>query len=161
MSDGVEWALHCCTLLATIPPDRALTAARLAEFHEVPPHYLAKHLQALVRAGVLVSVPGPKGGFRLARPAAEISLLEVVEAIDGAAPAFRCTEIRQRGPAACGRPSAYRIPCSITTAMRRADDAWKAALEEQSVGDLVVSLATGVPAESAVKAAQWFQEVSR
>ena len=62
LSDGVEWALHCCTFLATLPPDRPLPAARLAEFHGVPPHYLAKHLQALTLAGVLESVPGPKGG---------------------------------------------------------------------------------------------------
>src|ERR1051325_8806636 len=142
LSDGVEWALHCCTFLATLPPDRPLPAARLAEFHGVPPHYLAKHLQALTRAGVLESVPGPKGGFKLARPAAEITLFDVVQAVDGAAPAFRCSEIRQRGPATCARPGAYRIPCAITTAMRRADDAWKAALQVQSVGDLVAPLAT-------------------
>src|ERR1044071_4267804 len=36
MSDGVEWALHCCTLLATLPEGQALPTARLAEFHEVP-----------------------------------------------------------------------------------------------------------------------------
>ena len=46
MSDGVEWAIHCCTMLAVLPDGEALPAARLAEFHEVPPAYLAKHLQA-------------------------------------------------------------------------------------------------------------------
>ena len=69
LSDGVEWALHCCTLLALLPPDRPLPASRLAEFHEVPPAYLAKHLQALSRAGIIESMPGRHGGYRLARPA--------------------------------------------------------------------------------------------
>src|SRR5262247_2458737 len=100
MSDGVEWGVHACTILAVLPPDRALTAAKLAEYHDVPAAYLAKHLQSLARAGVLETVKGPRGGYRLARPATEITLLDVVEAIDGDTPAFRCSEIRRRGPTA-------------------------------------------------------------
>ncbi len=69
LSDGVEWGVHACTLLAVLPPDRALPAAKLAEYHGVPAAYLAKHLQALARAGVLETVKGPRGGYRLARPA--------------------------------------------------------------------------------------------
>ena len=45
-------------------------ATRLAEYHGVPAPYLAKHLQALSRAGIVESSPGPRGGYRLARPAA-------------------------------------------------------------------------------------------
>ena len=100
LSDGVEWGVHACVLLAVLPPDAALPAARLAEYHGVPSAYLAKHLQALARAEVLETVKGPRGGYRLARPAAEITVLDVVEAIDGDEPAFRCTEIRRRGPSA-------------------------------------------------------------
>ena len=65
MSDGVEWVLHACTVLATLPSDQALSAARLAEFHGVPPAYLAKHLQAAAAAGIVESLPGPRGGYRL------------------------------------------------------------------------------------------------
>src|SRR3954452_19316705 len=99
MSDGVEWGVHVCTLLAALPSDGALPAARLAEFHGVPPAYLAKHLQALARAGIITSTHGPKGGYRLAKPARQITLLEVVDAIEGAEPSFRCSEIRRPGPA--------------------------------------------------------------
>jgi Rrf2 family protein len=112
LSEGVEWALHCCTVLALVPEGRALPASRLAEFHGVPTAYLAKHLQALSRAGVIESVPGQRGGYRLARPADEITLYDVVSAVEGSAPAFRCTEIRQRGPAGL-EPSAYPLPCAI------------------------------------------------
>src|SRR5437879_10218288 len=100
LGQGVEWALHCCTVLAIVPADQTLPAAKLAEYHGVPAAYLAKHLQALARADVLETVKGPRGGYRLARPASEITMLEIVEAIDGEEPAFRCTEIRRRGPAA-------------------------------------------------------------
>src|SRR4051812_6664036 len=120
ISDGVEWGLHCCVLLAVLPDGSALPAARLAEYHGVPGAYLAKHLQALARRGILVSVPGPGGGYRLARPAADITVLDVVRAVEGDAPAFRCTEIRRRGPARVGDRE-YRVPCSIHRAMAVAE----------------------------------------
>lgn len=47
------------------------------------PDYLIKILQRLTRDGILSSIRGPAGGFRLARPAGDISLLQIVEAIDG------------------------------------------------------------------------------
>ena len=100
MSDGVEWALHVAAVLAVVPPDKGMTAAKLAEYHGVPGAYLAKHLQALTRAGVFEAVPGRGGGYRLARPAQDITVLEVVEAVEGRTRAFECSEIRQRGPAA-------------------------------------------------------------
>jgi len=56
LSYGVEWGVHVCTLLAVLPADAALPAARLAEYHGVPSAYMAKHLQALARAGVLEMV---------------------------------------------------------------------------------------------------------
>ena len=55
LSEGVEWGLHCAVLLAVMPPDAALPTSRLAEFHGVPVPYLAKHLQAMSRAGILVA----------------------------------------------------------------------------------------------------------
>lgn len=158
LGDGVEWAVHCCTLLASLPDDQALPAAKLAEFHEVPPAYLAKHLQALTAAGITRSVPGPRGGYRLARPPAEISLLEVVQAVEGDDTAFRCSEVRQRGPAT-GRPEAYRRPCVIARAMWRAEDAWRRELQATSIGDLVMELVRTVPAEVLAAGAAWVRAV--
>lgn len=137
-NEGVEWALHCCAVLALLPGPAALPAHRLAEFHGVPPAYLAKHLQLLSRAGVVESVSGPRGGYRLSRPAGAITLLDVVTAVEGAEPLFRCTEIRRRGPAAAG--GSYRGSCVIDRAMRHAEQAWQSALRVQTVGDLVDQL---------------------
>jgi Rrf2 family protein len=158
MSDGVEWAVHCCTVLATLPEDQALPAARLAEFHDVPPAYLAKHLQALTTAGIARSLPGPRGGYRLARPPAEISLLDVVVAVEGDETAFRCSEIRQRGPAA-GPAATYRRPCGIARAMWRAEDAWRSELASTSIGDVLMELMATVAPEQLAKGAEWVQAV--
>ena len=161
MSDGVEWGVHACTLLATLPADTALPAAKLAEYHGVPAAYLAKHLQALARAGVLETVKGPRGGYRLARPPAEITLADIVEAIDGDEPAFRCTEIRRRGPTAMPARE-YPKPCGIHAAFDRADDAWRAELRATTIADLFVGVLRDAPKAALEKGARWLQDsVSR
>jgi Rrf2 family protein len=159
MSDGVEWSIHCCTVLAVLPPGEALPAARLAEFHEVPPAYLAKHLQALSSAGIVGSISGPRGGYALARPAAEVTLLDIVLAVDGEETAFRCSEIRQRGPAAQPDPAAYRRPCGIARAMWRAEDAWRRELTATTVADLLAELMATVPTAQLLAGAEWIQQV--
>jgi Rrf2 family protein len=160
MSQGVEWGLHVCTVLALLPEGRTMPAARLAEFHAVPGAYLAKHLQAMAGAGIVESVPGRRGGYRLAKAPADIRLLDVVDAVEGGETAFRCTEIRQQGPAALD-PSAYRKPCGIARAMWAAEDAWRRELAARTVADLLQGLAVDVLPEAAIKGAAWFQEAMR
>ena len=137
MSGGVEWALHCSVVLTAA--DRPVAAARLAELHDISASYLAKQMQALSRAGLIASVQGHAGGYVLTRPAEEITVLDVVEAVDGAGPAFVCTEIRQRGPMATPA-SACTAPCAINRAMLAADRAWRDALRAVSVADLAQSV---------------------
>jgi Rrf2 family protein len=140
MSGGVEWALHCAFALTAA--DRPVPAARLAELHDVSPTYLAKQLQALARAGLIHAVQGHAGGYALSRPPSEITVLDVVEAIDGRSPAFTCTDIRTRGPMPAS-PEACRTPCAIHQAMIAADDAWRASLRSVTIADL----ASGVTAQ--------------
>ena len=161
MSQGVEWALHCCSVLAGVPPTNVMPAAKLAEYHDVPGPYLAKHLQALSQAGIVDSVPGPRGGYRLARPADEITVLDVVLAVDGAEAAFMCTEIRQCGPAACA-PSAYRgTTCGIARIMWDAEDAWRQSLRAHTVADLLADALRNAPPKQLAVGAAWIQEVIR
>ena len=152
--------MHACVLLAVLPDGAALPAARLAEYHGVPSAYLAKHLQSLARADVLETVKGPRGGYRLARPPAEVTVLDVVEAIDGDEPAFRCTEIRRRGPSAVPARE-YRLPCGIHQVFSRADDAWRAELAAATIADLVVGVVNEAPRPALEKAARWLDDAVR
>jgi Rrf2 family protein len=139
LSDGVEQAIHSVAMLTRLSRDGVLSAAALAEFHGVSASYLLKHLQALSNAGILETLPGPKGGYRLARPPARISLLDIVLAVEGSEPAFRCAEIRRRGP----NPPPARLltkPCAINAAMLRAERAYRAELQRVSIADILSEL---------------------
>ncbi|MER6561131.1 Rrf2 family transcriptional regulator [Streptomyces sp. NPDC001027] len=137
MSGGVEWALHCCVVLTSV--HEPVPAARLAQLHDVSPTYLAKQLQALSRAGLIRSVQGKSGGYALTRPPEMITVLDVVDAVDGPGPAFVCTEIRQRGPMATPA-EACTTPCAISRAMAAAEAARREALRAVSVADLAAEV---------------------
>jgi Rrf2 family protein len=159
LSEGVEWGLHCAVLLAVMPPDAALSTARLAEYHSVPEAYLAKHLQTMSRAGILAAGRGPRGGYHLARPPTDISVLDVVESLDGEDPAFRCLEIRRRGPAAVPARE-YRTMCGIHRVMVEADAAWRARLARTSIADLAAGVAQDATPKMFEKFGAWLQEVT-
>ena len=160
LGEGIEWGLHCAVVLAALPAGAALPARALAEFHGVSPSYLLKHLKAMVAGGVLESVPGARGGYRLARPASEITLLDVVIAVEGSQPAFRCTEIRQRGPVS-GPKAQYRAPCTIKVAMLRAESAWREALRGQTVAELLAVVARIADPASSREKARWLSQYVR
>ncbi len=160
LSEGVEWALHCATVLALLPQGAVLPGRALAELHGVSESYLLKHLKRLTQAGLFLASPGPKGGYRLARPPADISFLHIVQAIEGAAPAFRCAEIRQRGPAAAASRE-YGAPCVIHAAMRQAEQAWRAQLAKVSLSDMTERLGRSVHPSSRDKGLAWLGENAR
>ena len=139
LGDGVEQAIHSVAMLSGLTGDGVLSAAAIAEFHGVSTSYLLKHLQALSGAGILATVPGPKGGYRLAKPPAAISLLDIVIAVEGPAPAFRCNEIRQRGPNPVGAQM-FAKPCNISAAMLKAERVYRAELAKTSIADIGVQL---------------------
>jgi Rrf2 family protein len=135
LGDGVEQAIHSVSMLAILPADGLLSAAALAEFHGVSSSYLLKHLQALSGAGIVQTVPGPKGGYRLAKLPMDISLLDIVLAVEGPEPAFRCKEIRQKGPNPLPK-SQFASPCQINAAMLRAEGAYRAELSKVTIASL-------------------------
>lgn len=137
LSDGVEAALHCALVLVGLPEGKVLPGKSLAELHGVSETYLLKHLRALTAAGVIEASPGPRGGYRLSRAPASITLIDIVEAIDGREPAFVCREIRRRGPGKTKDPCAYRTDCFIKSRMLAAEAAWREALRVQTLADLV------------------------
>lgn len=67
----------------SVPGNGSMRAAEIADQFDLPSAYAAKVMTQLVRADILHSDRGPRGGFRLTRPAEEISILEIIEAVDG------------------------------------------------------------------------------
>lgn len=143
LPESTEWLLHATATLAQLDPGATASAAQLAEHYAVPPTYLAKQLQSLVRAGVLAATTGPRGGFRLARPAAEVTLLDVVEAVDGASSFYVCNEIRQQGRGSAP-PEQCRRTCALAARMAEAEAAWRASLAGVTIADIVAGLPRGV-----------------
>jgi Rrf2 family protein len=157
MSEGVEWTAHACVLLATLPPGSGLPASSLAEFHALAPAYMAKHMQALARAGVVESLRGPAGGYRLGRPAKEITLWDIVIAIEGDERTFQCTEIRQQGPCG-GSPHEFRKPCGIHAVFNKAEAAWRAELKSVSIADLANATAAKTSPQRRAALTEWLDK---
>lgn len=157
LKSQTEWVLHCCAILAGLPEGRYLSTKTLAEFHGVPKEYLSKALQSLSQSGIVESTLGPTGGYRLARKPAEITFLDIVEAVEGKKSTFHCTEIRKNNPC---RPTNMREPkpCAISRVMWEADEAWRAKLKSVRLSDLVVTLGEEIPADLLKKSFKWILE---
>ena len=106
----------------------AQSAKDIALAYHIPPPLLAKILQTLTRAGLLVSHAGTNGGYALARPASQISAFEVIRAIDG--PLFITSCITIHG--ACDLAG----HCTIKEPLRKVNDSIKDLLSNIYISDL-------------------------
>lgn len=145
------------TILAGTPADHAVPAKLLAEFHGVPKEYLSKSLQLLSNAGLVHTSLGPKGGYRLAKPATEISFLDIVEAVEGKQKTFNCTEIRRNNPCVPKRSNAFSSICSIAAIMNEADEAWRTILRAKKLSDVLIELEKKLDPALAQKSQEWFR----
>lgn len=154
LRNHVEWALHCCAILAGLPEGRHLPTKDLAEFHGIPKEYLSKALQALSQSGIVEGTLGPTGGYSLARTARSITFLDIVEAVEGKGPAFVCTEIRQNNPCKPAKSKPHG-PCQIARVMWDAEEAWKAKLRSVTIADLLEQLDHDLPKQQLTQIATW------
>ena len=83
ISEGSNLAIHALAYLASVEPGLPTTVTRIAEDLHVSKDHLGKVMQRLVRQGMVSSRRGPKGGFTMAQDPEQITLLEIVETIDG------------------------------------------------------------------------------
>jgi Rrf2 family protein len=89
-SNACAYAIRALSRLAMIRPDGYVLLDELCQGADLPRHFVAKIFQDLVRHGLLTSAKGRGGGFALARPAAEITLYDIVGAVDGVGPLDHC-----------------------------------------------------------------------
>jgi Rrf2 family protein len=130
LSKKADYALIAMKHLAMRPDGASASAREIAEAYDIPLELLAKVLQRLVRARVLLSVQGTRGGYRLGRAAQSIPVADVIQAVDGPVTVTACSDDDHR----CGQFS----KCSIR------DPLWKIrariidALTTVSVAELAI-----------------------
>ena len=121
-SQATNYALHTMLYFVALPVGATIGVHRLAELQSLSPTYLSKILTKLVKAGIIASTPGVNGGYRLTRNKADLSLLEVIHAIEGTASLFHCGD--QQG-------------CLIQEVMTQAEQQMEDSLKERKLVELV------------------------
>ncbi|MBN9008131.1 MAG: Rrf2 family transcriptional regulator [Rhizobiales bacterium] len=157
---GVEYALHCLLWIAD-PPERPPSGRDLAEIQGISPAFVKKILPRLEKAGIVESTGGIRGGYRLARPANAITVLDVVDAVEGPKRLFDCQEIRGRCVLFKDEPPKWSTKgvCGIHAVMLRAEKVMREELARTSLADLQDGVfAKGMPAGFPKQVRGWFAD---
>jgi len=101
---ATDYAIRAMLHIGSLPEGGAALRDDIARAQDIPPSFLAKVLRRLVKAGLLRSTRGVTGGFGLRRTAAEISLLDIVEGIEGRIQSADGTQPRDRRSRSRHRP---------------------------------------------------------
>ena len=123
-SKATDYALHTMLFLTAATPKKPVGVQRLAEQQKVSPTYLSKILTKLVKAGMIESITGVNGGYRLKRNWEDISFLDIIHAIEGSASVFDCSV--DHGP-----------DCPIQKVVLAAEEKMEEHLRNQKISDLV------------------------
>lgn len=135
-SVGVEYSLHCLIYMVDLEEGKSIGIRPLATFQGISETYLSKAFSKLAKAGIVKSIAGVKGGYSLAKDARDISFWDVISAIEGDAPFFRCHEIRDDMliyKKADSVDISHKSPCLISEVMMEAQDAMVQYLEQKSI----------------------------
>lgn len=128
LSRPVDYALRAMRILATLPADEEATRWALSERLAAPEPFLAKVMRKLAVAELVEARRGVGGGFKLSRPAEQISMLQVVEAVEGSAGLNACFLSSE----ACSCES----PCGAHAAFAGVRAAMLRALKTTTIADL-------------------------
>ncbi|HEY6056649.1 MAG TPA: Rrf2 family transcriptional regulator [Candidatus Limnocylindrales bacterium] len=123
-----DYAVRAALALARAPAGQLLSVPRIAERMSIPVRFLPQVMSDLVRAELVEALPGRSGGYRLRRPASDISLLDVIDAVEG--DSRRRTCVLRGGP--CGRDG----HCDVHDVFFAAQDAMLATLSSAHLAGL-------------------------
>lgn len=156
ITTSVEYGIHCLLWLVG-NGDRPVSSRDLAELQGISPSFLAKIFPKLEKAGIVKASEGVRGGYLLARPADEISFLDVVDAIEGDKPLFDCQEIRGRCAMFGGDAPGWAMAgtCAIHAVMLQAEKAMREALAAQTLGAVGSRFARKAPHEFLSEVNEW------
>ena len=151
LSKKADYALIALSYMAA-PGQRPVVSAReMAERHDLPLELLAKVLQRLVQRGLLSSVQGINGGYKLARPAEQLNVAEVVEAIDGPLKLTACADTIDDS---CSQYS----KCNIRDPLHRIRERIASALTACTIAELAAE--ANAPAAPAEVPVTWVKSVT-
>jgi Rrf2 family iron-sulfur cluster assembly transcriptional regulator len=131
MNQTAEHAIRAIVYLAQQPAGAAVPAERIAEAIGAPANYLGKTLSALARQGLVTGSRGPGGGYRMSRPAREISFADVVSAFSEARPQPMCL--------LGDRPCSAAAPCWAHDRWTRLREEMMEPLARTTIADLLLS----------------------
>lgn len=159
ISTAVESAMHCLLYLVSEdgePPQ--LPIKDIAEMQGVSAQYLAKIFTKLRHHNLVEATEGTKGGFQLAKPAAEISVFDVVRAVDGKKPLFDCRNIRTQCALFAPEPPAWATAghCSIHAVMLEAEQQMEASLKQHTLASISETLTDKAPNDYGEQVIRWF-----
>ena len=137
LSKKADYALMAMKHLAAETPDGTASAREIAERYDIPLELLAKVLQRLARGGFLVSHKGIRGGYYLARPANAISVLDLIQAIDGPLTITACSSANER----CDQFS----KCNVRDPLWRIKDRIVSVLRMVSLSEITHDDEVGLP----------------
>jgi Rrf2 family protein len=132
LTRAADYGVRAMVYLAGLPTGRRAGIAELARAAEVSPGFLTKVLKRLTVSGLMVSHRGKGGGFALAAPAGEISLLDVVEAVEGPVRVNLCTGVCATPATACHR----QTWCAVSSVWLHAQAKLREALVQASLDSL-------------------------
>ena len=155
---GAEYALHSLLILAT--SEAPISVVDLARFQQLPERYLAKVFTRMKDARLVVGIEGIAGGFSLARPAEDIRVVEVLDAVDPDRKLFACAEIRRNCALFAETPPEWATAgsCRIDLFMTEAERTLRDFLASKTIADLVCEFDCKAPPEFAAESGGWFQE---
>lgn len=159
MTVSVEYGIHCLLWLAN-SGDKPLSSRDLAELQGISPSFLAKIFPKLEKAGIVEASEGVRGGYRLARAPEKISVLHVIDAIEGDKPLFDCQEIRGRCAVFGETPPGWAMAgvCAIHAVMLKAEKAMRDELAAHSIAKLAATFNRKAPTEFATQVQDWMIE---
>jgi Rrf2 family protein len=162
LGNSVEYGLHCLIWL-TRPLGQPVSSRDLAELQGVSPSFLAKIFQKLEKAGIVAGSEGLRGGYRLARAPDAITVLDVVDAIEGAKPLFDCQEIRANCAVFGGRQPSWSGDgvCAIHAVMIRAEKSMRAELAKTTLADIAATVGRKAPKEFGEAVQGWLSARTR
>ncbi|RLQ21465.1 Rrf2 family transcriptional regulator [Seongchinamella sediminis] len=156
---NVEYGLHCLLFLAGPDMHAPVSAKDLAEFQGVSPSLVAKLFSQLQKAGIVASAEGIQGGYRLAKAASEVSVMDVILAVEGDKPLFQCKQIRRNCILYSGNPPDWATNgvCSIHAVMLEAQERMFETFRGHTLASLAQQVESKLPKSQSAAGREWFE----